>query len=916
MNAPIDHTVWYRRSAISGAWQAIAVGSAVSMLAAFVWLVGLRQGWYGSEFGVVIFLLSNISVFIGFSFWLGRRRHHHEHELRAQINLREAIVDGLGEGVVVTDLNGNFIVFNRPAVAITGRGMTTAPARQWGQYYGVFQEDQHTPIGTEEFPLMRALRGIETHDEVQFLRNEARQDGVFISVNGAPLHDENGAHIGAIAVFRDISEARHNRLELERVARFDQIQQNALQLFNAIKDRTALQTQTLALLAQQQHYPVLAFYRYDDWLGRYKLECARGAPANIAPEIIPGVGMLGQIVSERRLRLIHDGVEQLHLDTGLGVVTPQCLLACPVINQERPVGFLLLTAMHTIDDAEQTFIEHLCGQWSVALRNIELYEDLKLLADQLQKRSDEIGAKNSELERASRLKSEFLANMSHELRTPLNAVIGFSEALRDGLLGAITAPQRTGLDDIFHAANHLLALINDILDLSRIEAGEMALQCSAIDFNGAVDNALILHRERAADKNIRLFRHITAPLPAVQADLRRLKQMLYNLVSNAVKFTEQNGEVHLQVDTLLASELALNERPGFRCVITPRSGATQFVRILIRDTGIGIANEQLPQLFQPFHQLDSEMARRYEGSGLGLALVARLIDLHDGGLTVSSDIGHGSTFSLYFPCAEANQNSTPLEHGISDAAALIIEDDAVMAQRLRQLLAQENWIAEIAGDAASARACLARQPYALIVLDLLLPDGDGWQLFDGFRQHKNSRDAAVVVVSVLADQARGLAMGASAVLSEPFGDEELRSALRGLQIDAISASREQVLILDDDPRAVEIIALPLQAHGYRVRRAYDGDEALRSLREAPVDLVIVDLLMPQMNGAQFIEQLRQDGHLQTIPILILTAKQLSVQEREQWQRRGHSVLQKTDFHREHFVHEVRRVLHKPNTEVA
>jgi len=260
---------------------------------------------------------------------------------------------------------------------------------------------------------------------------------------------------------------------------------------------------------------------------------------------------------------------------------------------------------------------------------IELNMRLEEYTAKLEATNRVIEEKNIQLEHASRAKSEFLANMSHELRTPLNAILGFSEALKDGLVGNLAADQKEYIGDIFHSGTHLLALINDILDLAKVESGKMELELEATDLTALLKNSVSILKERAFSHRVRLELDAEA-IESVLVDQRKFKQIVFNLLSNAIKFTPEGGKVNVRMA---------------RC----KKGDQDYIELAVIDTGIGMDKQSLNRLFQPFVQLDSGLTRRYEGSGLGLAIVKQLVELHGGSINVTSEPGHGSTFTAWLP---------------------------------------------------------------------------------------------------------------------------------------------------------------------------------------------------------------------------------------------------------------------------
>jgi len=399
--------------------------------------------------------------------------------------------------------------------------------------------------------------------------------------------------------------------------------------------------------------------------------------------------------------------------------------------------------------------------------------------------------KNVELESSSRLKSEFLANMSHELRTPLNAVIGFSEALKDGLMGAMTEQQRGFIGNIFSSGNHLLSLINDILDLSKVEAGSMTLDLESVSVSSLLMNSLSIVRGKAVARHLRLaIDGAEDDLGSFQADARKVKQIAYNLLSNAVKFTVEGGEVTLRASRVPRSEVGrlLGARPG-RTFPLAESKFKEFLAISVTDTGIGISPEGLEQLFKPFSQIDSGLARKYEGTGLGLAMVKLLAELHGGVVAVESSVGEGSCFSVWLPLRAAEEGiltsikvpATPfVDASAGPRTVLVVEDDLKSADLIRLQLEAEGFKVLHAASAEAALALAVQQPLSLITLDILLPTMDGWDFLAHLKKVPSLGRIPVLVISIVADRNKGFALGAAAVMQKPISRQQLYESLVGL----------------------------------------------------------------------------------------------------------------------------------------
>ena len=352
--------------------------------------------------------------------------------------------------------------------------------------------------------------------------------------------------------------------------------------------------------------------------------------------------------------------------------------------------------------------------------------------------------KNVELEDASRMKSEFLANMSHELRTPLNAIIGFSEVLRDGLIGEMTDQQRGFIGDIFSSGKHLLSLINDILDLSKVEAGKMMLDLEPVQVSSLFVNSLSIIREKAATRHIRLEMDAAEELGSMQADARKVKQIVYNLLSNAVKFTAEGGRVTLRAGRVPRADVGqLSGSWTGRSFPLADNEFAEFLEISVTDSGIGISPEGLEHLFKPFSQIDSGLARKFEGTGLGLAMVKLLAELHGGAVAVESAVGEGSCFTVWLPfrapeegaLTPAKAPAAPRVEALAGArTALVVEDDFKSAELIRVQLEAEGFTVLHAASAEAALVLAVQQPLSLITLDIMLPNMDGWEFLSRIKQ--------------------------------------------------------------------------------------------------------------------------------------------------------------------------------------
>jgi PAS domain S-box-containing protein len=523
--------------------------------------------------------------------------------------------------------------------------------------------------------------------------------------------------------------------------------------------------------------------------------------------------------------------------------------------------------------------------------------------------------KNIELEDASRMKSEFLANMSHELRTPLNAIIGFSEVLRDGLIGEMTDQQRGFIGDIFSSGKHLLSLINDILDLSKVEAGKMMLDLEPVEVSTLFVSSLSIIREKAATRHIRIDVDDAEDLGSFQADARKVKQILYNLLSNAVKFTNEGGQVSLRAGRVPRADVGQLSGAGTgRTFPLADNEFAEFLKMSVTDSGIGISPEGLEQLFRPFSQIDSGLSRKFEGTGLGLAMVKLLAELHGGVVTVESTVGKGSTFTVWLPLRPTEEGTFApagprIEAMVGTRTALVVEDDLRSAELIRVQLEGEGFKVLHAATAEAALALAARQPLSLITLDIMLTDVDGWAFLAKLKRMPSLGNVPVVIVSIVADRNKGFALGAAAVMQKPISRQELYEALVQLGLCPLAGGRAlKVLVVDDDPMAVEMIAIRIPSLGSEVLRAFGGREAIEIARRELPDLIVLDLMMPGVNGFDVVAALNEQPDTARIPIVVVTAMPITDQNRARLTGNVTAIMEKAGFDAGRFTTEVRRAL--------
>ncbi len=549
----------------------------------------------------------------------------------------------------------------------------------------------------------------------------------------------------------------------------------------------------------------------------------------------------------------------------------RAVLSVPMLRDRRIIGTVTLVRKTpgAFGEEQVRLLTTFASQSTIAIEHARLFQELQ--------------DKSQQLEVAGRHKSEFLANMSHELRTPLNAIIGYSEMLQEEAAELGADGFVPDLQKIHAAGKHLLELINAVLDLSKIEAGKMELYLETFAVSALTHDIAAMIEPLAAKNGNRFEVRCDPAAGTMRADLTKVRQALFNLLSNACKFTD-----HGSVSLTAARETA---------------DGGDWITFRVSDTGIGMTPEQMSRLFQEFSQADAATTRKYGGTGLGLALSRRLCRMMGGDITVESAPGRGSTFTIRLPAevAEPRQEAEAPAPGAA-GTVLVIDDEAVVRDLMQRALGREGFrVVTAAGGEEGLRLARELRP-EVITLDVLMPGLDGWAVLLALKADPALADIPVIMLTIMEDKNLGYALGAADYLTKPIDRERLTAVLKRYRREI------SILVVDDDPALRELLRRLLEREGYAVQEAENGRAALERLREAPPGLIVLDLMMPEMDGFEFVAAVRADKAWQTIPIIVVTAKDLTPDDRQRLTGCVEAILQKGASSRDALLAEVRAMV--------
>jgi PAS domain S-box-containing protein len=727
----------------------------------------------------------------------------------------------------------------------------------------------HRPFRNFEYPIRNS------QGEIRFLRISAR-----------PIFDSVANFTGYRGIGTDVTDRR--RAEEEIKARVEELRAlgDVSQAVNSTLDLDTVLTTIVAKAVQLSMTDGGTIYVFDDASREFRLRATYGMDDKLIGAIRDrhvhiGDTAIGKAAEQRVPIQVSD--IQSDPSSVLDVIVRagfRSLLTVPLLATDRIVGALVVRRKQPGEFPKSTvdLLQTFAAQSVLAIQNARLFH--------------EIEEKSRELAEASQHKSQFLTNMSHELRTPLNAIIGLTDMLVNNAPRFGTEKAVEPLRRVHRAGTHLLGLINQILDLSKIEAGKLELNLESVNILPLVEEVIGTARPLAEQNKNILDVECPRDLPPIEADAMRLRQIILNLLSNACKFTKA-GKIKLQVTTTLQQ---------------------QFVQIAVIDTGIGMTAEQMSRLFEEFSQAHALTARQYGGTGLGLAITRRLCQMMGGDVTVASEPNKGSTFTVRLPFAAgelAHERATPAgEAGVAEPGrdyVLVIDDDATARDLIADCLGQAGFtVITAAGGREGLKRAKEYHPIA-ITLDVLMPDIDGWTVLAALRGDPELADIPTVIATILDEQRHGMTLGAVGYLTKPIDREKLVNLIAKYRA---PSGLTRVLLVEDDATQRERIRSWLEPQNWLLIEADNGRVALDRLSECVADVILLDLMMPEMDGFELVAEMRKHPVWGQIPVIVVTALDLTTEDHARLNSGIEMVLRKETFSPTTLIECVRKVVAK------
>jgi signal transduction histidine kinase/CheY-like chemotaxis protein len=698
-------------------------------------------------------------------------------------------------------------------------------------------------------------------------------------------------------------------IAIENVRLFDEVQARTRELSQSVGELRALGEVTQAVTSTLDLETVLttivakatqlsgteagAIYVFDEAQREFRLRATYGMSEELIAAITDQHAALSNAVSEAAEQGEPVQVADLQNEPPSMVndiimkAGYRARLLVPLIRSGQTVGALVVRRLQPGEFSKSTvdLLQTFAAQSVLAIQNARLFSEIEV-------KSRQLAAARDAADEANRTKSSFLANMSHELRTPLNAIIGLTDMLVSNAARFGTDKALEPLRRVHRAGTHLLGLINQVLDLSKIEAGKLELNLESVSIPPLVEEVIGTARPLAEQNKNRLSVECPSDLPPMEADAMRVRQILLNLLSNACKFTK-DGSIILRAVRVV--------HQGQDCIA-----------FAVTDSGIGMTPEQLGRLFEEFSQGDATTARQYGGTGLGLAITRRLCQMMGGDVSVTSEVGKGSTFMVRLPVAAAAVSARDEVRdagtdGRSGDCVLVIDDDATARELIADYLRQAGFaVITAAGGAEGLKRAKDHHPIA-ITLDVMMPDIDGWTVLAALRGDPQLADIPVVMATIVDERRQGMTLGAVGYLTKPIDGDKLVEIIRRY---GAPSGPTRVLVVEDDATQRERVRSLLEPPQWLVTEAENGRVALERLKDTVPDVIILDLMMPEMDGFQLVAALQQHPQWRRIPVVVVTALDLSAQDRARLNSGVETVLLKESFKPSDLIDGLRRLVAK------
>jgi len=773
--------------------------------------------------------------------------------IEAEKQLR-LLLDGVKDyAIFMLDPSGNVATWNQGVVRIKGYKADEIV----GRHFSCFYPPEDVQNGKPEQALEKAIAGGRYEEEGWRIRKDGSRFWANVIITA--LWDGTGKLRGFSKITRDITERR----------RADELLREIEQRLTLACTSGEVGVWDLDLIADQawrslQHDRI---FGYESLLPHWGKEIFS---RHVLPED-------RELVKQRFEEAFQNG----HLE-----------FECRIIRADQAVRWI--SAKGEVLRNEQGQPIRMMGAVTDVTERKRAEAEKRKFVDRLAASNQELELRNREVERVTKLKSKFLASMSHELRTPLNAIVGFSELLAEGTPGQLNDKQKRFVNHIKQGSAHLLQLINDILDLSKIEAGQLELRCEGFQIKDALPEVLSTIRPLAMAKNIPIEQKMEND-QHVYADRVRFKQILYNLLSNAVKFTPKEGRIDIDCH-----------------------GDGNSVCISVTDSGIGIRAEDQAVIFEEFRQVEGPAGTTHEGTGLGLAITKRLVEQQGGRISLESEFGKGSRFTFTLPVGsrgsktpDVNEPPSPsivAGEGRGKPLILVVDDEVTARELLASYLCPEYRIAVAESGEEAVKQARDLRPDA-ITLDVMMPGGNGFETLAALKKAPETANIPIIIVSIVDQEQVGFALGAVDYLIKPVRKPVLLETIRKYVLPQSDEDEDEaILLVDDDPRALELLEETLRSAGYETESVRSGTRALEVLSSKFVSAVVLDLLMPGMDGFEVIRHVRQEATLRELPIFVMTAKSLTKDELAVLSRETQALFHKNGSWQQQLMVEVGRVL--------